>query len=591
MKARSTLSLFSCLFIFCFSGLLSVALFSSCNKNGQSAPIRSLMANTQSLLIDSVIGSTDSFRILATVPWTLTISPASATSWLKVSQTQGSSDATIRLTITGRNTNTAQQVTISVQAVNSTLPVQTVTLSQQGTLAIDSTYLNLQPASGRGTVHINTNLAWKAVAGASWVRLDTTQGAGPYALKISADTNRSGVGRSTRVAIGPVNNATVPPVQIQVDQYAYFIIYSASPASATVGSTITLKGIFPPSVNVYFTGIAATVTSHDTATIVCTVPQGAVGGAISVFENTPPGQFAKGASMPFVLKGGWNARAYRQAGLPGFGVGALVYTYNGSLYSGFGTQTPGSIYRFDTTTYQWTPDIPVPANVPAFSHPVSYIINNKLYVGGVAFNVSGSSFWEYDLTKGSSPSAWRQLTTPPDDLYSAYAFTQGGNGYLMTGQYTARGLGVNNLYRFSTTGAADPGTWTALSALGFQNAPASGFTIGGTTYFGGGGSLDATQVKAFYSITLPATTATPIASFPEPLNSYFNGAGSAWTIGNTGYVYSPTTGNIYTYDAGANTWTLFKQASVYGSAPYFAGAIGSRIFTWDLNGMSYEYIP
>jgi hypothetical protein len=129
-----------------------------------------------------------------------------------------------------------------------------------------------------------------------------------------------------------------------------------------------------------------------------------------------------------------------------------------------------------------------------------------------------------------------------------------------------------------------------LTALNVTNAVPSGFTIGNTTWFGGGNFLDPTQGKAFNSLTLPSTTMTASAPYPETLNTYSYIAAPSFVIGNTAYVYNYGTGNIYGYDPGANDWTLLSQVP-YTTGYYFAAAIGSRIFSWNYRGSVYEYIP
>jgi len=571
--------------------IIFISILVSCHKNQAALP-PFLNAAPNSLLIDSLIGSKDSFNVNSNTSWKVTLSPASASDWLQLSQTEGQSNATVRLTITGRNINTAQAVTISVAATgNADLPVSTITLSQQGSLRVDSGSFNISPTSGADTFHIISNLAWKVSTSVPWIHLDTTQGAGPGRIRISADTNRTGIGQTGYVIITPVNNSNVQPASIRVDQYAYYVVTSFSPATGPVGTTVTFNGIFPPNVGLYFQSTYATITSHSATQVVCTVPQGSIGGLVNFTNADINNQFACVTSSPFNLKGGWNNRSNSAAGLPVYSPGAIIYNYNGNLYTGFGTTTAGSIYRLDTTNFHWIPDITVPASLPFFTRAFSYIANNKLYLGGASNNSSTQTMWEYDLTKGNSAAAWRQLTTPPDDFTFGYAFTQGGNGYIQTGQLTLQGLGTNTLYKFSVSGPADPGTWTPLTALNVTNAVPSGFTIGNTTWFGGGTFLDPTQGKAFNSLTLPSTTMTAIAPYPETLNTNSYSAAPSFVIGNTGYLYNYGTGNIYGYDPGANDWTLLSQVPYYNTGYWFAGAIGSRIFSWSFRGAVYEYLP
>jgi len=583
--------------LFALCTLLSFALLLSCHKDQQHSPVISISTSTQALTIDSAIGATDTFHISSNTPWSITLTPDSASKWLQVSPMEGTGDATVHLTVTGKNPNTSQPATLAVTATGHAdmIPYKVV-VSQAAFLTVDTGYVFLP---GVGSAHgftIMTNGSWKATTpDSSWVHIANPQGTGPGVLRVGADTNRTGVYRTGWITLTPANNATVAPLQLQVSQYASFFVYSFAPASGIVGSTVTLKGIFPRNPVVYMgTDVRAAVISHDSGTIVFTVPAGATGRPIEVADTTTyqihsNTEIAVSATA-FLLHNGWNYVNNQPSGL-GSGLVSqygLTFSWNGAIYTGFGnfTSSPGSIYRFDTTTLKWTAAITVPSNVTSFSLPVHYILNNKLYVGGNDSHSANASFWEYDLTKGNDPSAWRQLTAPPDVFNFAFAYTDGTNGYVMTGHYTGGGIGTNTLYKFTSTGPSDPGTWTALVALNVTNSTPSGFTIGNTAYLGGGGLLDATQIRNFWSITPPATTMTPIAPYPEDLNTNQFSC-PTWVMGNTGYVYNPTSHNIYGYNPGTNTWSSFPGVTYMTNV----GLAGNRLFSWDLNGAMLEYIP
>src|SRR5581483_7652057 len=105
MKTRSTLTAFAC--------LLASYLTLSCHKNQETHTPTLTLTNT-TMLIDSTVGATDTFTLIANIPWKLTLSPASASSWLQLSPTTGTSSTTVRVSITGKNTNTSQPVTITL---------------------------------------------------------------------------------------------------------------------------------------------------------------------------------------------------------------------------------------------------------------------------------------------------------------------------------------------------------------------------------------------------------------------------------------------------------------------------------------------
>src|SRR5579859_1574843 len=577
MKANPAFSAVFCLaFGFC--------LF-ACSKH-DSKP--TLSVSTNSLLLDSVIGAVDSFSVSSNVSWKLTVSPAAATSWLQVSQTTGSNSAIIRLTITGRNTNVTGPLTITVAAVSGSLSPQTITLDQQGALQVSNTSLTLKGTPVTDTLAINTGLAWKATASAGWIHLDTTQGAGSYRLKVSADTNRTGAPQSGTVTLTPLNNTSAAAITVNVTQSAYYAILSFSPLSGAVGSTITLNGYFPSSFSVTMNNSsAAAIVSHSTTQIVCTVPGDATGGYL--FANIPSVFPSIVSTQQFTVTSAWKSLSDNTAGLPGYNPGSLVYTYNGALYTGFGATGSQTIYRLDTTTFHWVPAISIPASVQVIQYPTWFVINNKLYVGG-GYCTTCLSFYEYDMTQGNNPGAWRSLTALPENVLNGSGFALGGYGYMQPGEYTS--VGNNILYQFSTTGPSDPGTWTTLGPLNIKDGPAASFIVGNTVYFGGGSatSTDPTIANAFFAMVPPSIILTAIAPIPEPVNPSPGQRFSTWTVGNIAYAFDIYNQTLFSYDPAGNSWTSISTipgSQNYGRAAWFNG----HVYAWNSYGAVVEYIP
>lgn len=577
MKLRALPSALFCLVLGYF--------LSSCHKN-EVKP--SLNLSTSTLLLDSTIGAVDTFSISSNVSWKISVSPAAATSWLQLSQTTGSNSAVIKVTISGSNTNVTQPVTITLEATsNVNLPSQTITVSQKGSLQVISANITLPGTPFTDTVAISTGLAWKAAASASWIHLDTTQGAGTYRLKISADTNRTGASQSGTVTLTPLNSSGASAVTINVTQKAFYAILNFSPLSGKLGSTITINGYFPPSFSITMNNSSpATIVSHTATQVVCTVPADATGGylLLNISGVLPPPV----STQQFTLLSDWKKLS---AGSPGFSTNAqpsVTYTYNGNLYFGWGFNGSQTIYRLDTTNYQWVPAITIPSTVQVVQSPTWFVIGNKLYVGG-GYSSSAVSFYEYDMTQGNSPAAWRQLTSMPENTLNATGFALGGYGYFQAGQFTS--AGNNLLYKFSTTGPSDPGTWTALGPLNIKDGPAASFVIGNTVYFGGGmaTSSDPSTSQTFFAMTPPSTSITPIALYP---GSFIGPAQRfcTWTVGNRAYVYDNAPRSLYSYDPATNGWTKISTVPVtITSRLEYATLFNGHILLWDDTGSFYEY--
>ena len=557
---------------------------SSCHKN-EFKP--SLTLSTTSLLLDSTAGAVDTFSISSNVSWKLSLSPAAAASWLQISQTTGSNSAVIKVTILGSNTNVTQPVTLTLEATgNANLPSQSITVSQKGSLLVGSANITLTGTPATDTVTLSTNLAWKAAASASWIHLDTTQGAGTYRLKISADTNRTGADQNGTVTLTPLNSSGASAVTINVRQKAFYAILNFSPLSGKPGSTITLAGYFPSIFTVTMNNSSpATIVSHSATQIVCTVPADATGGYlfVNISGVLPPPV----STQQFTVLSDWKKLSDNS---PGFSTNAqpsVVYTYAGNLYFGWGNNGSQTIYRLDTTNYQWVPAITIPSSVQVVQQPTWFVIDTKLYVGG-GYGAS-PYFYEYDMTQGSSPAAWRQLTSLPESMLNGSGFSVGGTGYVQSGVFST--AGNNLIYKFSTTGPADPGTWTALGPLNIKDGPAASFVIGNTVYFGGGmaTSSDPSLAEAFFAMTPPSISLTAIAPIP---GSYI-GPGqrfSTWTVSNIGYVYDNSSRTLYSYDPAGNTWTNISTVPAGITSRLEYGALfNGHILVWDDTGSFYEY--
>jgi hypothetical protein len=267
---------------------------------------------------------------------------------------------------------------------------------------------------------------------------------------------------------------------------------------------------------------------------------------------------------------------------------SLIYTYNGTLYFGWGNTGSQTIYSLDTTTYKWVPAITIPSTVQVVQTPTYFVIGTKLYIGG-GYSTTNLGFYEYDMTQGNSPAAWRTLTSLPENMLNGAGFAFGGYGYVQTGENTA--AGNNMMYQFSTTGASDPGTWTTLGPLNVTDGPAASFIIGNTVYFGGGSAnaTDPTLANAFFAMTPPTLTLTSIASIPEPVSPSPGQRFSTWTIGDTAYAYDQYVRALFSYDPTGNSWTQLTTIPTTSRVEY-ATYYNGHVYAWNDSGSIWEYL-
>lgn len=266
-----------------------------------------------------------------------------------------------------------------------------------------------------------------------------------------------------------------------------------------------------------------------------------------------------------------------------------MYGYNGGLYTGWAFNNSHTIYQLDTIHWQWNPAITIPSTVQVYQDPVWFINNNKLYVGG-GYATGAVNFYEYDLSQGDNAAAWHSLTPLPEFSFNASGFAVGGNGYYQPGEFTS--AGNNILYQFSTSGASDPGTWTALGPLNIKDGPAASFIVGSTAYIGGGVATNINptySTNTFFALTPPSTALTAITPIPEAEYIGPSQRFSTWTSGGKAYLFDDNTSNLFSYDPGSDTWTKLSTLITTAGVAVYAIEYNGRIYAWDDQGDIWAY--
>jgi len=184
-----------------------------CLKYSNKAKSLSVSINT--LTIASQANSSKTFNITSNIAWQAT----SNQTWLSLSSTSGSSNATILLTASA-NLNTSSRtaiVTISGTGVS----VQTITVTQDGAanfLTISSNTLSIgAPANSTITFDITSNIGWTAASNQTWLTLSSVGGSNNETITLTAAANPS---LSTRIATITVSGTNVSDQTITVSQDA-----------------------------------------------------------------------------------------------------------------------------------------------------------------------------------------------------------------------------------------------------------------------------------------------------------------------------------------------------------------------------------
>jgi hypothetical protein len=572
------------------AGLLFV--FIACNKKDDAAsPFLKIAPATG--LLDSAIGSSTSFTLSSNVQWKLAVSPATATNWLQIDKMSGENSSDVKLTVIGKDNSAGSPVVITASAAdNSDVPSATFTVSQKSFLKVDRSALTLN-LDGAGASYdsftVTTNVQWKLTTSSSWLQIDTTvKPGGSMLVKVSPKADNIPTGSlNGSVTVTPVGTTSVQPVVIPVALNIKWGIERFSPEDGSIGTEVTIYGVFGPNPTVAISGVTMPVKSSNANQIVFTIPAAGVGGKIKVYTNNNSYTSVK----EFILHKGWTPRGtytYNHQ----YAFDGITFVYNGSIYFGLGdaynanVEGKNTIYKLDTSTFTWSTAFTLPAGMLPRTYPFTFTLGNKVYIGGG--NKAGTStslhdVWELD----PATSTWRQMTSFPNTGTQTMGYTSGSNAYVLS-EGDSRYPSGSSMYLFSVTDPTDPGTWTFDQNIPLIEDHLSCFTLKNVGFFGGGyDSYKSSSTANFYRYSpLVVGGLVNLTALPEPAaTSALRVPG--FSVGDKGYMLCKLK-NLHEYNPVNNTWTSI------GTAPmdmYFAAAIGNRIFAWNYLGNIAEYIP
>jgi len=205
------------------------------------------------ITLNSAVGSNDIFNISSNVSWTI----SDDASWLDVSQTSGTGDATVTVTANSENPSTINSriamVTISADDIT-----RTVTITQDpntGTeLEVSPERIYLDPEQGSSiSFFINSNVSWSISDDVTWLDVQPSAGSGNAEITITTSVANNSI--EERVAlitvIGGGLTRTVEVIQLGVEPE----IFVTSPKSGDIwyiGSTyeIIWQDNFPENVQI-----------------------------------------------------------------------------------------------------------------------------------------------------------------------------------------------------------------------------------------------------------------------------------------------------------------------------------------------------
>lgn len=241
---------------------------------------------------------------------------------------------------------------------------------------------------------------------------------------------------------------------------------------------------------------------------------------------------------------------------------AVSFVINNKIYVGLGysnsigfSEVSNDFFEFDPLADKWKAIASFPSTARA--NAISFVIKNKAYVGlGTNYNRVGRSalyedIFEYDPTTDK----WiKKADFPGRRRDQPVSFTIAEKGYFGTGNVDPFSpINTNEFWQYDP--ASDKWTQKA-SFVSSARCRAFGFSIGQKGYIGGGENNASAKINDFYEYDPATDLWTKKMDFPINLSRAVGA-----NINELGYVFGGIKGEAlgenlyYKYDSKANTWT------------------------------------
>lgn len=355
---------------------------------------------------------------------------------------------------------------------------------------------------------------------------------------------------------------------------------SYTPDHGEYGSLVTLTGKnFATDAEVYFNNVKVTnfEAGRSATTIQFKVPANVTAGKIAIKQ----GGIQKEFTGTYTITNTWVVRK-ENAGLTDIGE-SISFVYDNKIWCGinrgYNIPVPDSYFRiYDPAANTWTQG-PIIPSIQQVSHPVTFTLNGKIFIGtGADANGNYSKKWYLFNPANGSFTDYPNMDLPIG-TYGTFAFTHNNKAYV--------GAGFNNRNIYEMSGSNnDLTTWSWTSGPAITDNClyySSCFVINNDVYYGAGYSSCGWGVHGkYFKYNLNTKTWNSIADLPVASQTT-----NGFTRNGKGYVVTET-GKMFEYDPVPGTWK--SMASINGTVPYLA-LVNDRIFAWSTQGMVAEYIP
>jgi hypothetical protein len=212
----------------------------------------------KSILSFDASGGDQTITISSNTSWIITDCP----SWVKLSKTSGSGNATVTITVSDNPNASTRNATISVTQEGMTIG-SSIYLEQNGkSFEIYASSLSFSDKAGTQSVNIKTDGTWSAKTDDSWISVNPNSATGSSSLSITVTENTSDDERNGSIAV-TMGNTTL---YIYVNQKGKYLTISNSLLTSTSkGGTIDITVSTNDSWTAYVDGGASWITLSQTS--------------------------------------------------------------------------------------------------------------------------------------------------------------------------------------------------------------------------------------------------------------------------------------------------------------------------------------
>lgn len=392
------------------------------------------------------------------------------------------------------------------------------------------------------------------------------------------------------VQVGNLKDTTATDLVIDP---AMISLAGFTPATGPVGTPVTITGInFSIDTRVKINGVECAITNRTNTTLSITIPLN-TGLTKHTFEVIN-GAYNLQTTEEFTVSSTGATARWEDKNIELVPNGASVFheglsfVQGNKLYWGFTRLVPSELTSayavFDPAQaangWQLTAQLSQTMAPAGLSMATAVVHNDRVYLGtGFNGNLSTAKWWEFDPATGNG----RQLTDYPQAAPHTISFV------LNNRIYVGFGSGNKSLYEFDPAGNNNLGSWTIKASHTLQELNSGNAFVLGNEVIIGRALPALNQPRLAMLKYTEGGQLTRIADMPQDLPSTST---QSFTIGNKGYFVINKNVWEYTPDAAGGTWRVAAGGDQQPAIKH-VGVLtinGVRtIYGWTGSGHLYEF--